>query len=400
MSRGNAVHRINLNLGDRLFWRLPATDFRGRFDDWPAFIGDLLTTRGVTDLVLLGDRRPYHAAAIAAAQQRGVAVFVTDLGYVRPGWLTLELDGNTSRSRFPRTPDAIRALAEEFPEPDFARRFHTPFWRLAAHDIAYNAAAVAGRTIYPHYRRHGLYHPFAEYASWIANAPRRTAERRATAAARAAFAAQPGSYFLFPLQLATDFQMRAESPFASAVEALQAVLASFAASDTSRQLLVIGHPLDEGLTDWRGLIRHSGLGKRATFLGGGIPDALLAGAAGVVTVNSTTGLSALRLGVPVKPLGNAIYDIPGLTHLGNLADFWRAPQPPDPALTRAFLRALVGATQVAGGYYGGAAQAAAAPVFAERLDRGVYKLPARSVLSCAATPFAAEEEWPGIPHSI
>jgi capsular polysaccharide export protein len=388
-ARGHAVHRINLNLGDRLFWRLPATDYRGRPNEWPGFVAALMDRRGVSDLVLLGDRRPYHAAAIAVAEQRGIAIHVTDLGYMRPGWLTLEPDGTTSRSRFPRSGDAIRALAEHFPEPDLSHRFHSPFWQLAAHDIAYNVTAVLGRPLYPHYRRHGLNHPFVEYAAWIAHAPQRLAQRRATAAAKAAFTAEPDSYFLFPLQLATDFQMRAESPFASAVEALHTVLASFGKSATGRKLLVVGHPLDEGLIDWRRLVHQSGLGDRALFLGGGVPDALLAGAAGVITVNSTTGLSALRAGVPVKPLGNAIYDVAGLTHAGSLAAFWHDPQPPDPALTRAFVRALVGSSQIAGGYYGRAEQAAAVPAFAERLERGVYPL-ARSVLSYDAMPLAAE----------
>jgi capsular polysaccharide export protein len=193
--RGHRVHRVNLNLGDRLCWRLPAIDFRGRFEDWPRFVGEMLDDRGITDLVLLGDRRPYHIAAITAADARGIASFVTDLGYVRPDWLTLERDGMTSRSRFPREPAAIRALAEAFPEPDLAPRFATPFRILALHDIAYNVATALGRPLYPHYRRHGIYHPFAEYAGWGRNAPRRWAARRAIAAAKARLAAQPGTYF-------------------------------------------------------------------------------------------------------------------------------------------------------------------------------------------------------------
>ena len=33
VARGHRVHRINLHFGDRLFWRLPATHYRGRFED-------------------------------------------------------------------------------------------------------------------------------------------------------------------------------------------------------------------------------------------------------------------------------------------------------------------------------------------------------------------------------
>src|SRR5690242_1472235 len=70
---GHAVHRINLCLGDRLFWRGPgAVDYRGRAEDWPGFVAGFLDRHGITDLVLLGEQRPYHRAAIAAAKARGI----------------------------------------------------------------------------------------------------------------------------------------------------------------------------------------------------------------------------------------------------------------------------------------------------------------------------------------
>jgi capsular polysaccharide export protein len=385
VARGHRVHRVNLNLGDRLFWRLPATDFRGRFDEWPSFIAKQLEERAVTDLLMLGDRRPYHIVAAEAARIRGIAVLVTDLGYVRPDWLTLEQDGMTTASRFPRDPEAIRALASKFPEPDLTPRFHTPFWRLALHDIAYNSATVFGQPLYPQYRRHGLYHPFAEYAGWAVNAPRRLATRRTIAAAKAGLAGKPHSYFLYPLQLATDFQLRAHSPFSDARDALSLVMRSFAASGSQRRLAVVGHPLDEGLIDWRRLVRETG-DARMVFLDNGIPDQLLANAAGVVTVNSTIGLSALRYGVSVKPLGGAIYDVAGLTHAGDLAGFWGEPEPPDAALVADFVRALIGATQVKGGFHTRAAQDAALAIFVEQLENGLYPLSAPVMLSCGGEP--------------
>ncbi|HYM72838.1 MAG TPA: capsular biosynthesis protein [Stellaceae bacterium] len=325
--------------------------------------------------MLHGDRRPYHVVAGAAARARGITVLATDLGYLRPDWLTLEQDGMTRCSRFPRDPATIRALAARFPEPDLAPRLHTPFWRLAAHDIPYHVAAALGRPLYPHYQRHGLYHPFAEYAGWVWNAPRRLATRRATEAAKRRLASAPGSYFLFPLQLATDFQLRAHSPFADPRDALRLAVRSFADSGSEHRLAIIGHPLDEGLINWRRVVGEYRLGDRALVLEGGASDQLLAGAAGVVTVNSTVGLSALRRGVPVKTLGAAIYDVAGLTHRGALDGFWRNPRPPDPALLDDFVRALVGATQVKGGFHGREAQEAALTGFVERLESAPDPLP-------------------------
>ena len=55
-ARGHAVHRINLSLGDRLFWHdARAEDYRGRPAEWPAHVAQRLRAWGITDLVLLGE---------------------------------------------------------------------------------------------------------------------------------------------------------------------------------------------------------------------------------------------------------------------------------------------------------------------------------------------------------
>src|ERR1700704_2497891 len=209
IARGHHVHRINLHFGDALFWRLPATPFRGHFDEWRAFIGEMLETHQVTDLVMHGDRRPYHIVAAEEARARGIGVIATDLGYVRPDWITLERDGMSTYSRFPREPAAIRALAEEFPPPDLTPRFHPPFWLISVLDVAYNFGLVLGRPFYPHYRYHGISHPFTEYAGWVWSRAKRLVTGRVGATEKSRLQTAPGSYFLFPLQLATAFHIRA-----------------------------------------------------------------------------------------------------------------------------------------------------------------------------------------------
>ena len=61
--QGVAVHRINLSGGDKLDWPEGATDFRGRFSEWPVFFDKFLRENRITDLLLYGDCRPYHLAA-------------------------------------------------------------------------------------------------------------------------------------------------------------------------------------------------------------------------------------------------------------------------------------------------------------------------------------------------
>jgi capsular polysaccharide export protein len=390
IARGHHVHRINLHFGDQLFWRLPATHFRGHFDDWRAFVGEMLETHRATDLVLHGDRRPYHIVAAEEARARGIQVIATDLGYVRPDWITLERDGMSTYSRFPREPAAIRALAGQFPIPDLAPRYHTPFWLISVLDILYNIGLVFGRPFYPHYRYHGLSHPFAEYFGWICSHAKRFLSQSAATRAKARLRAAPGSYFVFPLQLATDFQIRAHSPFADARDALRQIIASFARSGSPRSLVIVGHPLDNGLIDWcglaRGLARQFGVRERVVAFEGGIPGEILCQAAGIVTINSTVGTTALGSGVPVKVLGNAVFDIPGLTSRQSLDEFWHQPASPDRQLNEDFLKALIGTTQVKGGYYTRAAQHKAIAGFIERLEGGLYPLPRLDATDLAARP--------------
>ena len=116
------------------------------------------------------------------------------------------------------------------------------------------------------------------------------------------------------------------------------------------------------------------------------PSELLRNAAGVVTINSTIGVTALYAGVPVKALGNAVFDVPGLTCQAPLDRFWDAPPPPDPDLMAAFLRALVGTTQVKGGYYERASQACAIAGFIDRLENRPYPLPRLTPDDFAARP--------------
>ena len=62
------------------------------------------TASGITDLVLLGEQRPYHRPAIALARARGIAVAVTDFGYLRPDWVVLERDGMGRKAASRATP--------------------------------------------------------------------------------------------------------------------------------------------------------------------------------------------------------------------------------------------------------------------------------------------------------
>ncbi|OLP53201.1 capsular biosynthesis protein [Rhizobium rhizosphaerae] len=379
--RGHRCVRINLNIGDSLFWRRRGGHaYRGRPEGWPAFLDRFLVAHRVTDIVLLGEERAYHRVATQAARRLGIRVYVVEMGYLRPDWLTVERGGMSSNSHFPDDPEQVLAAAEGLPEPDWTRRHSQTFLAEAAYDLLYNLPNVFLNLGYPFYRRHALFHPLAEYAGWVM---RLAGEKRRGAAAAAAIAelTQAGApVFVYPLQLQTDFQLRAHSPYRDQREAIAEVLASFARfAPIEARLAVKVHPLDNGLIDWKGLIGATalrlGIDRRVTYLDGGSLDRLLEGSAGVVTVNSTVGLHALQRDLPVKVLGAAIFRMERLTDQKPLDAFWAEPQAPDPALCRAFFRLLAASVQVRGNFYSRSGADAGARAIAERLDRQTVNAP-------------------------
>lgn len=378
-ARGHACLRINLNPGDQIFWRRKGGyNYRGRDGrDWCTYIAAFLDRHGVTDVVLLGEERPYHIAAIEAAKHRGIAVAVVEMGYLRPDWLTLERDGMSSNSHFPNDPHEIVDAACDLPEPDWTRRHTQSFAAEAGYDLLYNLPNVFLWFLFPHYRRHALFHPLTEYAGWVM---RLAGGRKRTVAATALVesvldASTP--FFVFPLQLQTDFQLRAHSPYNDQREAITDVLTSFSIHAPGMASLIVKvHPLDNGLINWQAYIgalsRKLGIGGRVRFLDGGDLNALLTKTSGVVTINSTVGLHALQQGKPVKVLGTAVFDIAGLSDQAPLDQFWAAPQSPQAAVRSAFFRLLAAAIQVRGNFYSAGGTDAGADAIADRLhDRSL-----------------------------
>ena len=373
-ARGHAVRRINLSLGDRLFWNdSRAEDFRGRPAEWPAHVERRLREGAVTDLVLLGEQRPLHRAAIAAATALGVAVTVTDFGYLRPDWLILERDGLNPLSRYPRDAAGILALAEGLPPPDMERRHIERFRLQATWDMVFHLANTLPWP-FPHYVSFLLHPPLPAYLGTGWRLLRRGARRR-EAERRLAEIPDTAPVFLFAMQMETDYSIRAYSPYPGMDAPIAETIASFAAHAPRNAWLVVKvHPLDPGLKRWearvRRIARAHGVKPRVRYVDAVPLDPLIERSAGLVTVNSTAGLRAMQLGRPVLPLGQALFRAEGLSHQGGLDTFWTAPEPPDPALADAFLRGIAHHLHIRGDFYGAHGRRAAVLAAVERLEQG------------------------------
>lgn len=354
---GNGVHRVNFNGGDKLYWRAPgAIDYRGTLDKWPRFLAKILARRNITDIVLFGDCRPLHSVAIAVSSKTGVKVHVFEEGYVRPDFVTLEAGGVNGHSRLSRSPDHYVEAARALPPVPTFPPVPSSFERRAKEDLAYNIASLALAPLFPGYRTHRPWHILTEYAGWAVRLLRRGAERRRSAITLDRLHQDGRPYFVFPLQLDCDYQIRVHSNFIGVQDAIETVLASYARRAPADTLLVVkGHPLDNGLVDWEkrtlAAAAKIGIADRVLFLESVDIDSLVCGARGLVTVNSTTGTLSLRCGVPTIVLGDAVYDMPRITHQNGLDAFWTEPVAPELPVYDAFRRVLIDRCLIHGGYF-------------------------------------------------
>jgi capsular polysaccharide export protein len=351
-ARGIPVYRINLSGGDERDWPDATVNFRGRFSQWPVFFDKFLREHCITDIILFGDCRPYHVSAHGVAAMRKVRIHVLEEGYLRPDWMTFEPEGVNARSLLSRDKAWFREEARRLPPEPELPSITASFKRRARDSYWYYHRVATGRFRYPHFRSHRPGSIIVEGLGWLWKFARANSAR---ARAQATLDRIAGTrHFILPLQLSGDYQIRSHSPFPDMQSAATYVIESFGAhAPADAHLLVKAHPLDCSFFDWRRFIAAAasrlGISERVHFVDGGDLAHMVAAAAGLVCVNSTSATLALANGTPVCTIGEAIYDLDGLTHQGHLDDFWNDPTPPEPGLYEDFRRVLVARCLVRGG---------------------------------------------------
>jgi capsular polysaccharide export protein len=351
--QGHPVFRINFNGGDRADWPGKASNYRGSQAGWNRYFDTFVRTHGITDILLFGDCRPLHLAAHGIAKLRGINIHVFEEGYIRPHWVTMEPDGVNGHSRLSRDPEWLLEQAVHLPPVPPPIPITASFQRRMRDALRYYTADCANRWQFPLFRSHRPGSLIVEGLGWLLKFARERLYRERTAKTVAHINRQ--HYFLFPLQLNSDYQIRTHSPFKSMREATLFVMQSFADHAPADVSLVIKeHPLDCTFGSWSAFIRRHakrlGLSDRIIHVAGGDLGKMARNSEGMVTVNSTSGTLGLSAGTPVFVLGSAIYKVPGITHEGILDEFWTAPRKPDPKLYDALKRVLHARCLISGGF--------------------------------------------------
>ncbi|MEK7491327.1 MAG: capsular biosynthesis protein [Pseudomonadota bacterium] len=320
-----SVHKVNFNGGDQFFYARGAIRYRGTMEAWPSALSRLMSELQIDTVFLFGDCREIHRPVQAIARERGAEVWVFEEGYVRPDFVTLERSGVNNHSPAPRDPAFYNAL------PDMELPVEKPvgntFWYAACWATFYYTASILMRPFYRHYRHHrplGV----SELLPWLRSPVRKLRYRmRERRYGDFLCGVEAGRFYLVPLQVGTDFQVRVHSDFDSVSHFVERVVASFARhAPTDHYLVLKHHPMDRGYSDYSVLIRalaeRYGVQGRLHYIHDQHLPTLLDHASGVVLINSTVGLSAMNHGLPVAVLGDASYALPGMSYQGGLDSFW------------------------------------------------------------------------------
>ncbi|NIF21181.1 capsule biosynthesis protein [Candidatus Pantoea multigeneris] len=348
---------VVFNGGDRFYCRqrkyLPYMQTPKEF---PAWLRDAHKEYDFDTILCFGDCRPLHQAAKRWAQAKGVRFLAFEEGYLRPHFITVEEGGVNAFSSLPRDPEFYRRLPELPPmqvenlKPSAKKRIGHAMW--------YYALGWRYRHEFHHYRHHKSFSPWYEAKCWVRAWWRKELygfkQRNVLDKLKTELDQR---YYLAILQVYNDSQIRNHSPYKDVRDYINDVMFSFARKAPEGSHLVIKHhPMDRGHRLYGPLIKK--LSKEFGIVGRVIyvhdlpmPD-LLTHAKAVVTINSTAGISALIHNKPLKVMGNALYDIKGLTYQGHLHQFWQADFKPDMRLFKKFRSYLLENTQVNAVYYG------------------------------------------------
>ncbi|MCY9872367.1 capsular biosynthesis protein [Vibrio barjaei] len=355
---GHSATKIIFNPGDKTH---PASefyqDYTGTFEEWPKYFEKLVNSRGITDIALYGDCRPYHERAIKVAKFLNLRIWVFEEGYLRPEFVTIEKDGVNANGSFRFYQHGKMAEIEgEVPRRSVPSRMVSLHRNRQA--ISYYWRVFWKDCHYMNYISHRKYIPNEEFFIWLLAYGRRAAYKLTQSSKRKKFEewTENKHFYFVPLQVHNDSQIKTHSDYESVWKFIEEVLYSFAANAPSESALVFKHhPMDVGYEQYQSRINDLayGLGiKERVLYGHGFDlTRALKNTAGVVLVNSTVGISALLHGRKVKCMGKANYDLGGLCFKGGLVDFWKSNFEPSKRLVREFVTQLRLETQIQGNYY-------------------------------------------------
>ena len=360
-TRGASVTKLSFPLHEFGFPAHQRVAYGGPMADFKPFLRALILERGIRHLFMYGDFIDPHRLAIELVRELNaenslphpIEPWVFELGYVRPNYVSLELERVNARSNLNRPVEFYQALppVEEIPHPvlDAGMRWHKAWKTPTFIQHAFTPYRIISG---PHKLQPEPSYLLAQVAGLLRKHLYQFSER---AIHQRLLDGTP--YTLVPLQVSSDSQVSLGSDYAGMEPLIAQLIDSFARYAPADQRLAFKHhPRDRGYNHYGALIQdlahQHGVADRVLYFHDGALGPILKRAKSVLTINSTVGLQALYHGVPTKVLGRTFYNMAGLTDQQPLRVFWSSPQPSDRALYRRFYRHMIETTQINGNFDG------------------------------------------------
>ncbi|AZI14697.1 capsule biosynthesis protein [Avibacterium paragallinarum] len=361
--QGKYVYKLNFNAGDKFYFssaleQQSIIDYRDTFENFEAFLLQLCQENEIDALVCFGDTRPYHQVAKRVSEQLQYSFWAFEEGYFRPHYVTLEKEGVNAYSTLPRNKQFFLQQAENLTEYIQPIPIAKGFFPMAKLATQYYVVARHREEQFPHYKHHRVYNLNYYIKLWLISGLKRVCryvkEKRFI---RKIEQNKLGDFYILPLQVYDDSQVKVHCDFDSVEAFLIYVLNSFVKNaPKSLSLVIKHHPMDRGFISYKNVIKcylseHPELQGRVFYVYDVPMPVLLRYGKAMVTLNSTSGLSALIHNMPVMTLGLANYNIPDITHQGTLEEFWHTPQQPDEKAFKAYHLYHLHKTQINGSFY-------------------------------------------------
>jgi capsular polysaccharide export protein len=347
MAREKQVHRIVFSGGDQYDCNVIAPiKFVGSLQKWNGFFEEKCVQLEVDVVVLFGQSRAYHQAAIKVSNSLGIQVIVMEEGYFRPGFMTIELDGVNGKST------TLDRFSWDGPKEHITSATDKhPFLASTYFAALHYAHMLLRRESFPDYEHHRHRSPLYYFGYWVYSWFRKWSHLKLDMRKQKVLLKSKAYFYFVPLQFEGDAQLKLFSNYSSVEDFLSVLIRSFAIHAPSPTLLVFReHPHGRGMGGYKSFVnqvaKSFGVDKRIVYLVEGETPVLVKHSAGVITINSTVGVRALKSHVPLKVMGAAIYQRPGLVFDGELDEFWCKAVPVKPELAADFVLQLKNLTQV------------------------------------------------------
>lgn len=340
----NVTH-VCFNSADEFFSeRKHRARFRKPDSEWKKWLQGLNQRAPIDFIILFGCERPRHVTAIEFGKEHGIPVLSLEEGYVRPGFITAEMFGNNRHSPL-KDVDLTIDVADLPPEPTPApgHAFNHMAWYGFLYYIIRHLGVVTGKSAGHHKQRRLLTEAFY----WVRNVIRKQSHRFSNnRTIKRLFGDLQKNYVIVPMQVRDDGQLIAAGRGWSNDLVIERLIPSFAShAPQDLRLVFKAHPLERGHTNAKKkiarLATQNGVKGRVIYIDDGSIGQVTKHAKAMITINSTSALSALHFNVPLAVLGDAMFRRDDLStcidHETDLDKFWSAINPSDPIANERFI---------------------------------------------------------------